>query len=246
MGGRKKQIYGVDNAVFTVSNSFEDIKLQTFSRLKVLGVAYKKGGTYWYQCECSCGNTTFVPKGSLVNGYTKSCGCLRKDLNTKHATSKTREYKAWLRMRTRVCNKNGSHYPVYSKLGMEEDWKDSPLLFLEYIGEIPDARPLWSVGRINNSLGYFKGNVRWELPDAQARNHGISKRNTSGVTGVCRYSSGKWVASWESLEGKTRSKSFSINKYGEETAFNLACKAREDAILRLNILGAGYTPAHGK
>lgn len=37
--------------------------------------------SYWI-CKCNCGNVVSVAKKNLNNGSVKSCGCLRKDLNT--------------------------------------------------------------------------------------------------------------------------------------------------------------------
>lgn len=31
----------------------------------------------WYICQCDCGNITYVKRNSLLNGNTKSCGCLK-------------------------------------------------------------------------------------------------------------------------------------------------------------------------
>lgn len=36
---------------------------------------------HYYICKCSCGNTIEVIKGSLLQGKTKSCGCLRREKN---------------------------------------------------------------------------------------------------------------------------------------------------------------------
>lgn len=78
-------------------------------------------------------------------------------------------------------------------------------------------------------------------------------RNSSGVTGV-KFNKGSkgyenFVAFWqEEIDGKSvkKSRSFSIMKYGYNEAFELACKARKDAITKLNDSGYGYTERHGK
>lgn len=76
------------------------------------------------------------------------------------------------------------------------------------------------------------------------RNLPISSRNTSGICGVNRAING-WQAQWKDLDGKNRSKYFSIIKYGEDTSKRLAIKARVNAIQELNKLGANYTITHG-
>lgn len=37
--------------------------------------------TYW--CKCECGFISRVDKRSLANGRSKSCGCLKNELNSK-------------------------------------------------------------------------------------------------------------------------------------------------------------------
>lgn len=65
-----------------------------------------------------------------------------------------------------------------------------------------------------------------------------SKRNQSGIVGVRRheqtdvrgdwgYTYSFWVAQWTDENGKRRTRSFSINHYGEEEALRLAIKARK-------------------
>jgi hypothetical protein len=78
-----------------------------------------------------------------------------------------------------------------------------------------------------------------------------SKRvdNTSGVTGVSKIGNGcgqfYWSARCEGLDGKFLQKRYSINKLGDDVAFNLACDWRKNMIEELNKQGAGYTLEHG-
>ena len=70
----------------------------------------------------------------------------------------------------------------------------------------------------------------------------VKKNNRSGVVGVCRYCASEtrdlpeekqrwfWVASWPLPDGRRKRVKFSVKKYGEEGAFNMALKARKDAV----------------
>lgn len=87
----------------------------------------------------------------------------------------------------------------------------------------------------------------------QANTQNAKKRvtNTSGVTGVCRqFSNNKgdryynYTAS-VMVNGKLKTKSFSISKYGESTALHLAARWRESSIVKLNAEGSNYTLRHG-
>ncbi|MNR04772.1 AP2 domain protein [compost metagenome] len=107
-----------------------------------------------------------------------------------------------------------------------------------------------SIDRVDNTKGYVVGNIQWATDEQQARNKGKYKNNKSGVTGVykhvSRYGKESWIASWYECKGKSRSKSFNIEKYGDELAFFMAKEYREHQIALLNLAGAGYTENHGK
>lgn len=64
-----------------------------------------------------------------------------------------------------------------------------------------------------------------------------SQRNSSGVVGVSKVSVTTkgtvytfWQATWSPEPGKRRSVKFSIKRHGEAVAFELAVKARTDAV----------------
>lgn len=76
--------------------------------------------------------------------------------------------------------------------------------------------------------------------------------NSGKLTGVSfrsRVKKGKehltYSAYVYTLQGKLKTKTFSISKYGEEEAFRLACEWRKEQIEQLNANGAGYTERHG-
>lgn len=89
-------------------------------------------------------------------------------------------------------------------------------------------------------------NLRIVSQARNARNARKKTNNTSGVNGVNRTVSGKrsyWTARW--MEGKIRSKHFSIENLGNDEAFRQACEFRAVKIEELNKQGAGYTERHG-
>lgn len=56
-----------------------DLTGQRFGRLLVLRRdTYTDDQAYWV-CQCDCGTITSVMGGSLRNGLTRSCGCLRAE-----------------------------------------------------------------------------------------------------------------------------------------------------------------------
>lgn len=214
---------------------------------------------------CDCGNEKLVKSRELNAGDTKSCGCLYKetvDRLTKEFTDKykthgkagTPEHRAWKRIKSRTTNPNNEDFPVYSLLGMEEAWKTNFLAFLEHIGEMPKDGQRWSVGRIDNKVGYVEGNIRWELDFQQAKNKGKYKNNSTGETGVywnlvinrSGVETTSAVACWYDVDGKQRSRSYSTKKYGIMEAFALAVKKRREEMQKLKDAGMPYGEHHGK
>ena len=134
------------------------------------------------RCICIDG-TEVTPKGfSLVNGKTRSCGCLRREImSTNGGFSKHPLYKTWRGMINRCTNPNSDSYPNYGGRGITvcERWLDSPWLFAEDVEREIGLRPegtyesglaLYSFDRINVDLGYGPGNVKWSDQGEQLRN----------------------------------------------------------------------------
>jgi len=64
---------------------YTDVVGKTFGRLTVLKIAEKYvGKNRLFVCECECGQKTLVQKAKLLNGDTKSCGCLAQERTTKY------------------------------------------------------------------------------------------------------------------------------------------------------------------
>lgn len=56
----------------------QDILGKKFGDLTVIAYAGKQAGTYFWLCQCQCGNQTVVRQNNLLLGHTKSCGCRQK------------------------------------------------------------------------------------------------------------------------------------------------------------------------
>lgn len=90
-----------------------------------------------------------------------------------------------------------------------------------------------------NKLNCRKKNLRYVTIYGNNKNKSKDKRNTSGRTGV-RFEKNKYgnlICIGEYYrKGIRHRKSFSVNKYGKEKAFELAEKFREEAELKYHIL----------
>lgn len=118
-------------------------------------------------------------------------------------------------------------------------------------GKIPTGMQIDHINgdNCNNLLS----NLRCVKPVLNTRNIKLKKNNSTGVTGVnysCILRGNSYSCCFRAyyceLSGKQVFKSFSIQKYGHEQAFQLACQWREQKIAELNEQGAGYSERHGK
>ena len=88
-------------------------------------------------CKCECGTICTILPSKLKNGYTKSCGCFRKNqLNrTTHGMSDTPIYKVWSGIKRR-CDENitDKRTQVYrdKKIKVCKEWKDDFLCFYNW------------------------------------------------------------------------------------------------------------------
>lgn len=153
---------------------------QKFGRLTVIS-EYENNGihTRWL-CMCSCGNEKVVVTTYLKNGYTKSCGCLRKEmtgnrgkLNKKHGFRKTNDYTIWKNIKARCYNVNSQEYKNYGNRGIKlhNEWINDAGSFINYIRLLPDyGKKDYSLDRINNDGDYVPDNLRWATNEEQSQN----------------------------------------------------------------------------
>ena len=103
------------------------IAKQRFGRLIAIKF-YKiiKGRSHWI-FECDCGNEVIRNVKHVKIGYTRSCGCLRKENTTKmwstHKMSKTRFYHIWHEILKRFNNKKHKSYSIYGGRQIKCTWK---------------------------------------------------------------------------------------------------------------------------
>ena len=154
-----------------------------FGRLTVV----QDRGAKCVECRCDCGATKITTRKYLRSGWTRSCGCLRREgierLFKKHGDSGRRLYRIWSGMRVRATNKNRMQAKDYVLRGIFvcDEWSDYRK-FKEWAMANGYADNL-TIDRIDNDGLYAPENCRWITQKEQCRN----KRNTHVFTynGVC-------------------------------------------------------------
>lgn len=132
-----------------------------------------------WRCKCDCGNDVITRGKSLSGGVTKSCGCLRDELQhkrvTKHGDCKSRLYSVWDSMRQRCNNPNNSAYKNYGGRGISicEEWDDySSFKNWAIDSGFDDSaeRGECTLDRIDVNGDYCPENCRWVSMKIQSAN----------------------------------------------------------------------------
>lgn len=158
-----------------------DLVGQRFGRLIVIRKMDRdKWRNYLWLCECDCGRKKIIYGYNLRTGRTKSCGCLQKEMVTKHGHNQNGEwsktYNRWHSMIQRCTNTNNKRYKDYGGRGITvcHRW----MKFENFLADMGETPPGLQIDRIKNDLGYSKENCRWVTSKEQQRN----KRNNHLVT----------------------------------------------------------------
>lgn len=167
-----------------------DLLRKRFGRLVVTGEAAPiKPFVRRLICLCDCGNTKVIVRGSLVNGDTKSCGCLAAEASrlraqgrSTHGLSKTLTFSSWSMMMQRCFNAQFTNYERYGGAGITvcDFIKATPKNIFAMLGERPSG---YSIDRYPDKAGNYscgscphckqegwKLNVRWATDGQQCRN----------------------------------------------------------------------------
>ena len=165
----------------------KDLTGQKFGRLIVTefhGID-KRGYALW-NCICECGRRPVVRGDHLRSGNTKSCGCLRYEVNNarygkenprySHGLCHHRLYAVWASMKDRCYNQNVSQFKDYGGRGIIvcDEWKDDFKAFYDwavshgYDENAPHGQ--CTIDRIDNNKGYSPDNCRWVSMEVQVLN----------------------------------------------------------------------------
>lgn len=156
----------------------KDLTNMRFGRLTVLkSIGVNKYGNHIWECKCDCGNLHTVNSAKLIQGKTKSCGCLKKEQGIKQLEKhgittggKPRTFIIWNGMKARCYNPKSVSYKNYGAKGIKmcEEWLSFENFHNWAIshGYADDLQ----IDRIDNSKGYSPDNCRWVSVTENMRN----------------------------------------------------------------------------
>jgi hypothetical protein len=140
-----------------------------------------KSNQAMYLCECECGTIKQVAGFRLRSGYTKSCGCLTRELSAKrlttHGLTKHPLFSIWCSMMNRCYSKKNKAYCNYGARGIYvcNRWHDVSL-FIKDNSSL--AKKDLSIDRIDNNKGYFPSNTRFVTRKTQS----LNRRSNINIT----------------------------------------------------------------
>lgn len=145
--------------------------------------------------KCFCGKEFEAIMSNIKRGHTKSCGCLKTNIDKIiHRLSGHRLYGVWNDMLRRCNNSNSKAYKYYGERGISvcERW----YLLENFIEDMfPTFKEGLTLDRIDVEGNYEPNNCRWATKSVQSRNKQLlCSTNTSGFRGVCwNKARSKWV-----------------------------------------------------
>ena len=218
-----------------------DLTGRIFSRLKVKQCDNTKTNRTYYICQCICGNVISVAASQLLNGHTKSCGCLQKEkvYELNKNKKKCNQYDLTSQPYGVCYASNTGQAILFDKedydLIKDYCWRVDACGYVvtsvknnltgKYNQIIKLHRLLMScpidyvVDHMNtNKLDNQKHNLRVCRQNENVKNHNVSKTSKTGISGV----------NWNNANQNWRVRIGNIN-IGSYKNFDDAVKARKEA-----------------
>jgi len=151
-----------------------DVAGQRFGKLVAIEVV-ETGRRRKWRCKCDCGQYASCSTDNLRNGNSRSCRscCMDGNQNRKaHGGrpqgKKSPTYNSWQSMKRRCDNEFRDNAKHYALAGVKYDprW----VKFENFLMDMGERPPGFTLDRVDNALGYSKENCRWATPTQQTRN----------------------------------------------------------------------------
>lgn len=169
--------------------AWRSIKIdQKFGRWTIL----TKPSCYFARClcRCECGTKRRVQVSNLLQGYSRSCGCLRIKHGDSSRKSVSTIHRLWRGIKQRCHNPSNKEYKWYGAKGIKvcRQWRESYVAFRDWCLANGWQKGL-QIDRIKNDGPYSPGNCRF-VTDAQ------NKRNLPRNHWVIAFGETKCLADW--------------------------------------------------
>lgn len=132
-----------------------------FGRWTVIDNAESRGRYRYWHCVCSCGNDKDVKERSLINGKSKSCGCLQKEVASKFCTETKRD---------NLIGKRFGRLEVIKRIGYNNEHHTTVWLCRCDCGTIKEIEAM----ALNSGKTRSCGCLKSEVTSYRAKTHGDS------------------------------------------------------------------------
>ena len=160
----------------------EEVKTEKFGKLVFVSMEPSRNKYRYCKWKCDCGNEIIVRRTNILNGNTTSCGCTRKQTNSKlwkgfGEISQTLWYRILEGARRRkleVSITKEDAWNLFLKQNRKCALTDEMLIFAK--AGMNATGGTASLDRINSDKGYTIDNIQWVH-----RNVNLMKQNLSPV-----------------------------------------------------------------